>query len=331
MPRPRSTAVTTLKEKLVLRLRDGFHRPGRRFLSNRAIASNFGVSYQTAHRLVSELVEEGWLERQPGSGTFVAGRREVWRGVQLLFAPRARRADSFGAHLLQSLRKALGDAGIHHAVRWLGEDAMASDVEGGWYPVLWERPHLAAQLAAAQRYVLVLEDRPVRGIAATYVDSVSVDDFSGGMVAAEWLLERTGGRRCAVLAGPADDARNRLRVAGFLSVLPRAKVVHSGSWFFEEARAAAPRVLGHAGVFCTNDRIAAATIACARDRGSALPELIGFDDAPVAESLNFSTVAIPWNEVASAAAEIARRRLSGDIRTAAGVVFSPRPLVRAGA
>lgn len=330
MPRPRSTEVTELKAKLITRLRDGFQRPGLRFFSNRALARRFGVSYQTAHRLITELVAEGWLERRAASGTFVAGRKEEWRGVELIFADRARRTDSFGARLLDVVREALDRAGLAHRTRWAEPTTRAEDVAADWYPVLWEQARLAAELAALRRYVLVLEDRPVRGIAASFADSVSVDDYLGGMAAAEWLRERTGVGNRAVLAGPTDDPRNRLRVDGFLSVLPKTRVVKAGSWFYEEALLAAPRVLGCAGVFCANDRLAAAVVEAARQADAPCPELIGFDDAPVSERLNFTSIAIPWDDVAAAAADVARRRIAGDVRTAAGLVFAPRPLVRGG-
>jgi DNA-binding LacI/PurR family transcriptional regulator len=108
-------------------------------------------------------------------------------------------------------------------------------------------------------------------------------------------------------------------------------VVKANTWFYEEALRAAPLVLKHAGVFCANDRLAAAVIEAARLKGVALPELIGFDDAPVAERLNFTTMAIPWEDVVAAAVDVVRRRMAGDVRTAAGVIFAPRPVVRSGA
>lgn len=327
MPRTRSAAVSDLKTKLIVRLRDGFHRPGQRFLSNRAVAARYGVSYQTAHRLITELEQEGWLERRAAAGTFVAGRREVWRGVELIFAERARRADSFGARLLGMLGEALDTAGVAHRVRWADERI---EVAEGWYPIIWENPELARVLAAESRYVLVLEDRPVNGLAASYADSVSVDDYLGGTAAAEWLRGRVPKGRLAVLSGPEADARNRLRVSGFLAVHPKASVVKADTWFYEEALLAAPLVLKHAGVFCANDRLAAAVIEAARLEGVMPPELIGFDDAPVAERLNFTTMAIPWEDVVAAAVDVARRRMTGDVRTAAGLIFAPRPVVRSG-
>ena len=69
MARPRSEQTLLVKEKMIARLKGGFHPPGHRFFSNRGLAAQFGVSYQTADRLIRELVDEGWLERRPSAGT----------------------------------------------------------------------------------------------------------------------------------------------------------------------------------------------------------------------------------------------------------------------
>ncbi len=330
MPRPRSAAVTLLKAKLLTRLRDGFHGPGQPFFSTRALADRFGVSFQTAHRLLVELTDEGWLERRASAGTYVAGRRETCRGVDLWFAERARRKDSFGERLLLVMRDTLNRQGIPHRVRWGGETMQAADLATAWYPVLWELPQLAAGLAADHRYVLVLEDRPGHGLAASYTDSVSVDDYSGGVVAGEWLAAQLPSSRCAILAGPAADARNRLRIAGFLAVHPKASVVNAGSWFANDAARVVPKVLGFAGVFCANDRLASAVVAEIGKRRMHVPLVVGFDDAPISEQLNFTTIAIPWEDVAAAAVDVAKRRMAGDVRTAASLAFAPRPIIREG-
>src|SRR5687768_2614513 len=91
MARPRSPHVELVKRKLIARLNDGLHRSGDRFFSIRAIASHYGISYQTADRLLRELVAAGHLERRHGSGTYLRGGRQSPVGVQLIFDRRARR------------------------------------------------------------------------------------------------------------------------------------------------------------------------------------------------------------------------------------------------
>src|ERR1039458_2220773 len=104
MARSRSDKVVVLKAKLIARLNDGFHRPGDRFLSNRDVASCHGVSYQTAHRVITELEAEGYLKRRAASGTHIARKPKRLTRVELCFNRRAARAGTFGSHLLQCLK-----------------------------------------------------------------------------------------------------------------------------------------------------------------------------------------------------------------------------------
>lgn len=317
MARPRSSRTGELKAKLIQRLQHGFYQPGGRFFSNRDLARRFGVSYQTAHRLIDELAEEGWLERRAASGTFVAGQEVVLDGVQLVFNARARRPGSFGARLRRELITRLESGGV----RW-SDDAPSA----GLFPVLWEKAEAMPQFSG--RYALLLNDQPPAGLGASYVDSVSTDDFSGGVCAAQLLAGK--GKRLAVLAGPKDDARSVQRVAGFVSNIPKARICWAGSWFYDDARRAAPRLLkgNPDAVFCCNDRLAEGVIRHCQENRLPVPEIMGFDDAPIAEELNFSTVSIPWPELADAAMAVIRKRLRGDTATASRQIFTPRPVIR---
>src|ERR1019366_2409239 len=99
MGRPVTDRVARVKQKLRTKILGSVFAPGQRFLSNRAIAGQLGISYQTADRIVRELVGEGLLVRRAGSGTYLPGERRQLAGVQLIFHRRARRKSSFGARL----------------------------------------------------------------------------------------------------------------------------------------------------------------------------------------------------------------------------------------
>lgn len=328
MPRPRSDKVEEIKQRLITRLRDGFYRAGDRFLSNRAVAQKFGVSYQTAHRLVSELCAEKWLERRPASGTYIPGGKARGEGAQLIFHPRARRAESFGARLLAALRQRLQRDRIPFRVAFLDDKRPA--LLNGFFPVIWESPAAVKACASEGRSALLLNDRPPSGMQAVYIDSVSTDDFSGGVCAAQLLQQKSAARQgFAILSGPADDERSNRRVEGFRSVV-RAGVVAAGGWYFEDGYRSAGDALrrGPRGIFCCNDRLAEAVIDYCKRRSIACPPLVGFDDAPVAEKLNLTTIAIPWDELSGAAAEVIKRRLNGDTATSSHQMFMPRPVIR---
>jgi hypothetical protein len=314
-----------IKAKLIARLRDGFLPPGQKFFSNRALAEHFGVSYQTAHRLIQELEQEGWLERRAAAGTYVAGHAVRMKGVELFFHERARRKGSFGERLLDGLRRTLSEAGLAVRMTW-SADGEKPFPDANWLPILWECPRTLATLAAQRRFGVVLNDRPPPGLASSYLDSVATDDFSGGVAAAELLRAVAPPRKLAVLAGPKTDLRSQRRVEGFQSHAPKSSVFWAGSWFEEDAVRVARGIAerNFSGVFCCNDRLAQAFLATGTTAA-----VVGFDDAPIAEQLNLTTIAVPWTEITDSAVEIARRRIGGAVGAAAQLIFAPRSVVRA--
>lgn len=327
MPRSRSKKVTELKAKLLTRIREGFFRPGDRFLSNRALAERFGVSYQTAHRLVGELCAEGWTERRPASGTYIAGKKSSLTGVQLLFHERARRAGSFGARLLEQLRLRLDREKIKYTVAFIRSRATPRP---DLFPVIWECEKAVLPRIHTGNYALLLNGLAPAGIAGTFIDTVAVDDFSGGVCAAE-IFQTRGHTRVAILAGPSTDPRSVKRVEGFHSLLPGTDVVWADDWFFESGVQAASRLRfreNEYAVFCCNDRLAEGVLRYCEEEHLAIPELVGFDDAPIAETLNLTTISIPWNEIEEAALATIRKRLRGDTSTASRQILAPRPVIR---
>ena len=52
----------------------GEFQPGQPFPSVRALASDLKIHPNTAHKVIQHLIQERWLEAQPGIGTVVAAR-----------------------------------------------------------------------------------------------------------------------------------------------------------------------------------------------------------------------------------------------------------------
>ncbi len=330
MPRPRSLHVIEVKAALVARLRGGLAHPGDRFLSTRAVAQRFAVSYQTAHRLLGELEQDGLLQRRAASGSYVPGKSVALRGVQLIFHLRAKRKGSFGAHLLELLESALQERGIATVRRWPGT-TRAPRLRADHYPIAWECRSAVEAAAAARRFALCLNDRPPLGIGGGYVDAVTTDDFSGGACAAELLKERTGrSDGFAILGGPASDPRSGQRVAGFRAHTAGARLFSADSWFVEGGREQAAAVLAAkpSGIFACNDRLAEAVITFCRQQHRPLPPLVGFDNAPIAEQLRLTTIGIPWGTMVTEAADLAVARVSGSTVAARLVSLAHEPVHR---
>lgn len=228
----------------------------------------------------------------------------------------------------QRLQRALTEADIRFTQNWAEGDVRFKPRQ---LPVLWEAPKHLAAVAAERRFALLLQDRPPPGLGASYIDCVRADDFSGGICAAQVLLERLGPKaRLAILAGPTDDRRSQQRVEGFLNLGPHAPVVSAGGWYSEDGEAAAARVLAGRpeGVFCCNDRLAEGLLAECSRRGGTVPAIIGFDNAPIAEALHLSTIAISWEQFVSEAVMLIRHRLKGDPSPARQIILSLRPQIR---
>jgi GntR family transcriptional regulator len=58
----------------------GEFQPGQAFPSVRALASELKIHPNTAHKVIQHLIQERWLEVQPGIGTVVAARPHARAG-----------------------------------------------------------------------------------------------------------------------------------------------------------------------------------------------------------------------------------------------------------
>lgn len=326
MSRPLCLRIAAIRDELLARLQSGDFGPGDRFFSQRALARHFGISPQTAFRLLDELRRQGRLLRRPGSGSVVPGGVRKMTRVVLCFSARAKRKGSFGSILLDELTTALSQAGVPWSLRWREAPLKAKDV----FSVLWPSASAVAVRFPERQFVLLLLDRPSPGIAASYIDSVTIDDFGGGVAAGEILRLH---RQCAsavFLAGPADDPRSQRREAGFRTVYPDSVSVGAQSWFREAGESVFAKIqaLEPKGVFCANDRLAEGFLRAAAKANWRPPPTVGFDNAPVARRLGLSTVAIPWKELAGSATGIVKERLNGSKAAASHIVINPRAIIR---
>jgi DNA-binding transcriptional regulator YhcF (GntR family) len=327
----RSEHVQSVKKKLLSIIRASGPRPGHPFLSNRAIAQRFHISYQTADNLVRELVQEGHLERRPASGTYLPGGQSKALGVLLIFNTRAKRKTSFGSRILDELTAQLKREGIPWRMSWAKEPSTRTNgLPKGRYPVIWERLDMVDRAVQLGRHALLLNHRPPPGLASSLIDSVSVDDFSGGAAAAQFLKrEYPQARKVAILAGPSDDARSAARVNGFLSV-SSATVFTSPTWYYESALTLADKVVaaGKDGIFCCADRLAEGIVRSCIKHGIRRPPLVSFDDAPIAQWLNLTTMAIPWTEMVTAAVRVIKQRQFDDSSSAITQLVSTKLIIR---
>lgn len=76
-PLPHIAPYARIKRHVVARIESGEWPVASRVPSENQLAAEFGVSRMTARRALLELMQEGWLVRSQGLGTFVADRKPV--------------------------------------------------------------------------------------------------------------------------------------------------------------------------------------------------------------------------------------------------------------
>jgi len=178
--------ASTARPLLADRVRDGLRRavitgtwpPGDKLPNEDALAEQFGVSRATIREAVRGLVEEGYLARRHGSGTYVTARPLLRNSLDTNF--------SYSAYLEST--------GVRAGRRILGLRTIpASDLVA-------EQLHVEPGGRIVElRRVRTADDRP-----AVY----SVDHLLGSIVDAERDAEALGGSIYALLAGHGHPVRH---------------------------------------------------------------------------------------------------------------------------
>jgi LacI family transcriptional regulator len=157
--------------------------------------------------------------------------------------------------------------------------------------------------------------------------SVNADEFGGGKLATEHLIE-LGHRRIAHIVGPARVASSAPRRDGYLAALRQAGIESSpelvatlddwpGDGYEVMKRLLdLPPAQRPTALFAFNDPAAESAMRAARDRGMRLPDdlaVVGFDDTWLATSTQpqLTSVRMPIREMAITATEMLIERVEG--------------------
>lgn len=322
MARTRSNRVHQIKAELVERLHSGFCRPGNHFVSNRELALRYGVSYQTAHRLICELVEEGWLHRVPSSGTYIAKAVPPPQEVAFVFHPNTSK-NNFGGKLLQHFQHRFGEAQIpsrtEHRISFNG---YVSDC----YNILWGQEYDLRNIPTTLQYSLMIDGNPEDGLNATFTDSISIDYEGVGEVCAQILRERLQSSRVVVLAGLRSNGNYAKKLRGFRKVFRDCQVIYQSDWSLGSAMESIARLnrTEFDGAFSVNDT---GMNALRTKFGSSLP-LVAYGDPENMAQSGVDGVAIPWETISDEAIRLFRLRSLGNIEMGRQLIIHPQPFDR---
>ncbi|MGH3462588.1 MAG: LacI family DNA-binding transcriptional regulator, partial [Kribbellaceae bacterium] len=157
-------------------------------------------------------------------------------------------------------------------------------------------------------------------------DSVHADDYTGGRLAAEHLLER--GHISFAYIG--EQQRTRLyvspserRLHGFRDVLAEHGIMlgdddvrltrHGAAAACQDARQLLSRPQPPTAIFTHDDTLAAGVLRAARQLARRVPDdlaVVGYDDGEVAEALDLTTIRQPLEESGRTAAQLLMQRIA---------------------
>lgn len=230
---PRSKNHST-RQDLVKELRSAIEsrecQPGQMLPTEAELMEKYGLSRYNVRMAMLELVNEGLVTRTPGQGSVVTRRKTKSRRISLVVQePREWLAAGIAHGLVEVLREsnirtelvACGDEQeeFDQAI----ESVVESDCDGLVVnPLPWLKNHeWAFRLKQAGVPFVVTES-----IGGVQVNAVGVDNFLGGQLAANHLIEQ-GYRRLYVVSPEVASTSVRRRMDGFLGAVSRSKQVQT--------------------------------------------------------------------------------------------------------
>jgi GntR family transcriptional regulator/MocR family aminotransferase len=202
-------------------IRSGRLAPGTRLPSSRALAADLGVARNTVARAYAELIAEGWLTSQQGSGTLVSQRAE-----QVLGSVASPPREQAPRRLDHDLRPGHPDLSSFPRAEWSRAVKRALDsapFEAFGYADTYGRPELRHALAEYLARARGVRARPcnivvcsgaaegvnliARALADAGENAVAVEGFG---LSSQWASLRRAGLRCPPLPVDSHGARIEL-------------------------------------------------------------------------------------------------------------------------
>lgn len=304
-------------EQIRKHILSGVFRPGDQLPSERDLAQFFEVAYLTVRQALHHLIQEGFVERKHGKGTFVIDRQshldakgaasEPTAPIYLLgLGPQVdARHDPVNWEIHLFRYQGIVEGGFHYGYPievpsgWSGqlsEDMIKKIATGSGVILSGDQLDEKDIARLVEEGVRVVAINRHRGLVCS---EVQVDTKQGTVLAVEHLLQ-LGHRRIGIIAGDQKKPLMQLRLQGYKDALSHYDVP-----FREELMVVDPRGKAEDGaaalekflrsdlpptaIFTTSDRRAVGVLARARELGRSVPEqlsVVGFDDLQMAGELD---------------------------------------------
>ncbi|MFC4302294.1 GntR family transcriptional regulator [Cohnella boryungensis] len=347
-----------LKEELLSWIASGRYRPGDKLPSENELAEQYSLSRQTVRQSIGELVQEGWLAREQGKGTFVSRQspeRRASSNNRTVGIITTSISDYIFPSIVRGVEAALKDKGYRLL---LSSTDHRKDRERECLEMMLSHsvcalivePTKSAEGNPNFDNYMAIEDHgiPILMINESYPDldcaSVRMDDDAGGLMAAKYVLE-LGHRRIAGFF-KTDDLQGVRRMKGYiracreyqLSSEAGAIVRYSTEDKGERPQRMLKEMLMSAqpptAIVCYNDQLAVSLLDTVRELGLRIPEdlsIIGYDDSflATATEIKLTTIEHPKSRLGERAANLLIAQMEkGIVPSKQEVLYPPKLIVR---
>jgi len=321
---------------------------GSRIPSTAALHKTLGVSSQTINRAISDLVDEGILERHVGRGTFVVRPKRATRNIGFVWPG-----------YMDQLTKHPYMASILHAAEATASTydrhlVVASNVDPIKPAFIGQSNHVAGVLILFNRDARLVDAYLERSIPVVLIDPfvrtgdvpfVTSDHYSG-MREATLHLVRLGHRRIAYVTYLGLDFLTfQERLLGYETAMREVHLQETSCVLRlpvgEELPPEAAKVFTDTldtvrptACCCCHDDLAMWVIHVCHERGTRVPDdlsVVGFDDSGVASHVrpSLTTVHVPLEEIGRTAVLVLDRLIEEEQVAGRGTVLPTRLVERA--
>lgn len=331
------TKYNLVKQSIKSKILDGSFQPHQKISSESELMKQFNVSRHTVRLAIGELVNQGWLYREQGAGTFCADRSkdesaQVIKDQKSIAIITTYISDYIFPSIIRGAESYLSQHGYHVSLfstnndhdneRRFLEKILTQHFDG----VIVE-PTKSAITNPNINYYLNLERQniPYIMINAYYDEleplSITLDDEKGGLLQTEHLIEL--GHKNIVGFFKNDDTQGTKRMKGYLKAhrkhhltinpnnIVSYKTEEKLTKPVEELEKLLARPEGDrpTGIICYNDELVIALLDVLRQKNIRVPEdisLVGFDNSFLAEvsEVKLTTVQHPQSKMGEKAAEV---------------------------
>ncbi|MCM8804838.1 MAG: GntR family transcriptional regulator [Candidatus Omnitrophica bacterium] len=305
--------------------------PGEKILSETKLAKKFKVSRMTAREALLELINEGYLYRVFGKGTFLKEdieEKKILKKKFVIKVPNLKNSfyyqiisgaeivfthNNYEFNILTERDNQIMEKEIFEKI--LKEEGEGLLLVSSYYTYT----NLSILKKIKEKMPIVIVDVKIPNLK---VDTVISDDFKGGYMATEHLIEQNY-KNILHLAGPNSDSSAEGRKKGYIECMKNYKLkpeIRYTRWTVEDGYFETKKVFLNRkeieGIFCCNDEVAIGAYRALKELNLRVPEdvvIVGYGNIDISRvfEVPFTTVDQSPEEMGKIAANLLIEKIEG--------------------